>query len=208
MIWRSLDPALIVRLLRRAGGRLSETQNTGRARTGPDRDSSPTARHNRKEELMSLSEQEKGKAIEILNRILEMELAGVVRYTHYSLMVYGYQRIPIVEWLQKQANEGLSHAQQAGELVTHLGGHPSLGIGPLLETERHDIGDILRESLEHEGVARGLYQELLQLVQGRSVYLEEYARRLVADEEEHADQVDKMLRRPGTFAAFAGSEAR
>lgn len=157
---------------------------------------------------MSLSEQEKNKAIEILNRILEMELAGVVRYTHYSLMVYGYQRIPIVEWLQKQANEGLSQAQQAGEVVTHLGGHPSLEIGPLLETQRHDIGDILRESLEHEGVARRLYEELLQLVRGRSVYLEEYARRLVADEEEHADEVDKMLRRPGTFAAFAGLEAR
>jgi bacterioferritin len=156
---------------------------------------------------MSLSEQDKGKAIEILNRILEMELAGVVRYTHYSFMVYGYQRIPIVEWLQEQADEGLDHAKQAGELVTHLGGHPSLGIGPLLETERHDIGDILRESLEHEGEARRLYQELLKLVQGRSVFLEEYARRLIADEEQHADQVDKMLRRPGTFAAFAGSEA-
>ena len=156
---------------------------------------------------MSLSEEDKAKAIQILNRILEMELAGVVRYTHYSFMVYGYQRIPIVEWLQEQADEGLNHAQQAGELVTHLGGHPSLGIGPLLETERHDIGDILRESLEHEGAARRLYQELLKLVQGRSVYLEEYARRLIADEENHADQVDKMLRRPGTFAAFTASEA-
>jgi bacterioferritin len=209
MIWRSLDPTLIVRLLRPARGREGpgETENIGAARVGPCRESSPTAGHNRKEELMSPSEQDKGKAIEILNRILEMELAGVVRYTHYSFMVYGYQRIPIVEWLQEQADEGLDHAKQAGELVTHLGGHPSLGIGPLLETERHDIGDILRESLEHEGEARRLYQELLKLVQGRSVFLEEYARRLIADEEQHADQVDKMLRRPGTFAAFAGSEA-
>jgi bacterioferritin len=156
---------------------------------------------------MPLNEEDKVNAIKILNRILEMELAGVVRYTHYSLMVYGYQRIPIVEWLQKQADEGLRHARQAGEFVTHLGGHPSLGIGPLLETERHDIGDILRESLEHEGEARRLYQELLKLAQGRSVFLEEYARRLIADEEQHADQVDKMLRRPGTVAAFAESEA-
>ncbi len=70
-----------------------------------------------------------------LNRILEAELSGVVRYTHYSLMVYGYNRIPIVKWLREQADEGLLHAQQAGELITLLGGHPSLGIGPLLETE-------------------------------------------------------------------------
>src|ERR671914_2106543 len=90
------------------------------------------------------------KTIEILNRILELELAGVVRYTHYSLMVYGYGRIPIVSWLKGNADESLAHAQKAGEFVTMLGGHPSLKIGSLLETHKHDIGDILRESLEQE----------------------------------------------------------
>ena len=193
---------MIVRLLRRAGGRegSDETGDTGAGRDGRRKGSSLTRRYDHKEKLMSLSEHDKAQAT-------DMELAGVVRYTHYSFMVYGYQRIPIVEWLQEQADEGLSHAQQAGEQVTYLGGHPSLGIGPPLETQRHDIGDILRESLEHEGAARRLYQELLKLVQGRSVFLEEYARRLIAEEEQHADQVDKMLRRPGTFAPFAGSEA-
>ena len=152
---------------------------------------------------MPLSESEKDAVIVILNRILETELAGVVRYTHYSLMVYGYGRLPIVKWLRQQADEGLRHAQEAGELVTHLGGHPSLGIGDLLETHKHDIGDIMRESIAHEGVARGLYEELLGRVAGRSTMLEEYARRLAAEEEYHAGEVDKMLRQPGTLAAFA-----
>src|SRR5512138_3388299 len=89
-------------------------------------------------------------AIAIVNQILETELAGVVHYTHYSLMVFGYNRIPIVAWLREQAQESLQHAQRAGELVTHFGEHPSLAIGKLLETHKHDIGDILRESLEHE----------------------------------------------------------
>lgn len=84
------------------------------------------------------------KVVKLLNRILELELAGVVRYTHYSLMVFGYNRIPIISWLRAQADESLVHANKAGELITHLGGHPSLGIGPLLETHNHDIGDILR----------------------------------------------------------------
>ena len=83
----------------------------------------------------------------LLNRILEMELAGVVRYTHYSFMIYGPNRIPIVSWLRGQATESLTHSQEAGELVTHFGGHPSLGIGELLETHRHDTMDILAESL-------------------------------------------------------------
>ena len=65
----------------------------------------------------------KDAVLKTLNRILELELAGVVYYTHYALMVYGYNRIPIVDWLQKQADEGLVHARLAGELVTWLGGH-------------------------------------------------------------------------------------
>jgi bacterioferritin len=132
-----------------------------------------------------------------LNKILEAELAGVVRYTHYALMVFGYNRIPIVSWMRGQATESLAHANEAGELITHLGGHPSLGIGPLLETYRHDIGDILRESLEHETLALAEYNQLLELVSGRNVLLEEYARRMIAQEEMHLGHVRKMLIKPG-----------
>ncbi len=141
-------------------------------------------------------------AIGALNRILESELAGVVKYTHYALMVYGYNRIPIVSWFKANADESLAHAHRAGELVTLLGGHPSLKIGPLLETEQHDIGDILRESLAHEQAALGLYHQLLQIAQGQSVLLEEYARELIVAEEMHLDEVNKMLRRPGETDTF------
>ena len=146
----------------------------------------------------------KSAVLKTLNRIMESELAGVVRYTHYALMVYGYNRIPIVKWLQEQAIESLSHAQQAGELVTSLGGHPSLGIGPLLETEKHDIGDILRESMSHEKNALEAYQMLLGLVRDKDVRLEEYAREMFASEVSHQDTVDKMLRQPGQTGVFAG----
>src|SRR6266536_2947860 len=97
-----------------------------------------------------MNEETTAKAIETLNKILEMELAGAIHYTHYSFMVYGYNRIPIVKWLETQADESMAHARATGELVTQLGAHPSLGIGPLLETQKHDIGDILRESLAQE----------------------------------------------------------
>lgn len=140
--------------------------------------------------------------IKALNTILELELAGVVRYTHYALMVFGYNRIPIVSWLRGQAAESLTHADKAGELITHLGGHPSLSIGPLLETHNHDIGDILRESLAHEAVALNAYKTLLKLVEGGSVMLEEYAREMIYQEELHLGEVDKMLRKPGDLAKF------
>jgi bacterioferritin len=140
---------------------------------------------------------DKDKVIDQLNRILECELAGVVRYTHYSMMIFGFSRIPIVSWFQSEAQESLTHAQQAGELITRLGGHPSLGIGPLLETHQHDMGQILRETLEAEHNAVRLYYGLLELVADRSVALEEYARDLIRQEEEHIDTIDKMLRKPG-----------
>jgi len=142
-------------------------------------------------------------AINALNKIMELELAGVVKYTHYSLMVYGYNRIPIVSWLKGNADESLAHAHKAGELVTLLGGHPSLKIGALLETEQHDIGDILRESLEHEKVALTAYYELLKVAeQIHLVLLEEYAREMIVQEELHLDEVNKMLRKPGDLHPF------
>jgi len=149
-----------------------------------------------------MSEVDKKAALDVLNRILELEMAGVVRYAHYSLMVYGYNRIPIVSWLREQGVESLAHAHRAGELITALGGHPSLAIGPLLETHKHDIGDILRESLAHERQALDAYRALHKLVENKSVLLEEYTRDMIAKEEMHLAEVDKMLRRPGDIDAF------
>lgn len=150
-----------------------------------------------------MSKADTKKVIKLLNRIMELELAGVVRYTHYSLMIFGYNRIPIVGWMKSNAQEGLTHAHRAGEMVTLLGGHPSLKIGSLLETEKHDIGDILRESLEHEQTALDAYYDLLKLAEeGKIVLLEEYAREMIVEEELHLDEVNKMLRQPGDVKAY------
>ncbi len=150
-----------------------------------------------------MSQLDKERVVEVLNRLLEAELAGVVRYTHYSFLVFGFSRIPIVSWLLAQADESLLHAQQVGEWVTTLGAYPSLGIGPLLDSHKHDMSAILQESLTTEGQALDLYRQLLALVEGRSIALEEFARQMIQAEEMHAADVDKMLRKPGEVRAFA-----
>ena len=142
---------------------------------------------------------------EIINKLSEvfvLELSGVVRYTHYSLMIFGYNRLPLIDFFKAQASESLDHANQAGELITTLGGHPSLGIGPLLESHNHDIGNILRESLDHELASLNCYKDLLKLVEGDSIMLEEYARTMIHTEEMHLGEVDKMLRNPGDVEPF------
>ncbi len=132
--------------------------------------------------------------VSLLNQIMEYELAGVVRYTHYSLMVTGPYRQPIVQFFQTQASESLLHAQQAGEILTGLEGHPSLKISPLEESHRHSVKDILEESLIHESKAVNLYKELLDVVKDCSIYLEEFARTMIGSEEIHALELRKMLR--------------
>ena len=130
----------------------------------------------------------------LLNQIIEYELAGVVRYTHYALMVRGPNRIPIVDFFKAQAAESLMHAEQAGEILTGLEGHPTVNIAPIKETHQHSIGALLRESLEHERTAVNLYKELLREVADRSIYLEEYARGQIGQEELHTMEITKMLR--------------
>ncbi len=141
---------------------------------------------------------DRDRVIETLNRILELELAGVVRSMHYSLMVFGRNRIPIVSWFRDEATESLEHAAQAGEYVTSLGGHPSLEIGELLETHKHDIEAMLQEAVEHEQLGIRLYRDLLELVENQDVRLEEYARSMIRSEEDHLDEIEKMLRKPGS----------
>ena len=147
-----------------------------------------------------LGKAETAKVVEILKHILELELAGLVRYLHYSFMIFGHNRIPIVAWLRGQAQESQAHAIIAGEHITSLGAHPSLKIGPLLETHKHNVDEILREALAHEEEGLAEYRKLLDVVSGRSVMLEEYARLQIAAEEAHLAEIGKMLRKPGSIA--------
>ncbi|BAS59226.1 MULTISPECIES: ferritin-like domain-containing protein [Leptolyngbya] len=130
----------------------------------------------------------------LLNSIMEAELAGVVRYTHYALMVTGPNRIPIVQFLKAQASESLLHAQQVGEILTGLEGHPSLRIATIEETDKHSVYDILLESLNHETNALNLYKQLLDVVEDASIYLEEFTRGMIGQEELHGMELKKMLR--------------
>ena len=134
------------------------------------------------------------KVLSCLNKILELELAGVVRYTHYAFMVQGPYRLSVVDWLREQAKESLVHAEAVGEHITSLGEHPTLKIGELLETHKHSTEDILNECLEHEQAAIAAYYDLLKSVNGTSIMLEEFARTMIATEEMHEAELKKMLR--------------
>ena len=136
----------------------------------------------------------KNKIIDTLNEIMRYELSGVVRYTHYALMVTGRDRLSLTQFFKEQATESLLHAQQAGELVTGLEGHPSLEISIIEESNKHDSIDLLEESAVHERDAVSLYKDLVNAVEGQSIYLEEYGREMIKAEEIHNIEIQKMLK--------------
>ena len=140
---------------------------------------------------------DRNEAIQVLNEIVEHELAGMVRYTQYSLMIFGHARIPIIDWMQKQVNESLMHATQAGEEVTSLGGKVSLGIGQLVGTHHASVDRILEELIVHEQSGIALYERLLSVAEGRSISLEELAREMIRAEQLHVNEIQKMLRKHG-----------
>ena len=160
-------------------------------------------------ESASMPEMAKTKVVAVFNRLLEAELAGVVRYTHYSFLVFGsgfgfgFGGIPIISWLREQASESLLHAQQVGEWITTLRAYPSLVIGPLLDPHKHDIPSILKESLDAEAKGQALYWELLEAIDGGSVALKEFARQIIQTDELHTAEVGKLPAKPGDIATYA-----
>lgn len=79
-----------------------------------------------------------------------------------------------MDFFKAQASESLLHAQQVGEIMTGLEGHPSLRIEQIEETYKHSVKDILAESLAHEEKALNLYKSLLETVRDASINLEEF----------------------------------
>lgn len=76
-------------------------------------------------------------------------------------------------------------------------------IGALLETQKHQVNDILLEALMAEEHALDLYYKLLGLVKDKAVFIEEYARKMISLEELHVGEVNKMLRKPGEVKEFS-----
>lgn len=133
------------------------------------------------------------KVVAALNKILQMELAGVVYYTHYSFMIYGHARIPITSWLKENATESLTHAQEAGEMIMRIGSRPELAIADLPTTQHTTIDQILAEAVDREEYGVKLYRDLLALTKDKSVVIEEYATRMVAAESVHVRKMELML---------------
>jgi bacterioferritin len=133
--------------------------------------------------------------LDCLSKIFQSEMAGTMRYLHYSFMIMGHNRIPIQKWFRDLATESMGHAVIIGEKITSLGGHPPMVSAHIEETNTHSVNTILEESLSFEREGLELYKLLVRLA-GDDIALEELARDFVRTETEHLEEVEKMLRSP------------
>ena len=134
---------------------------------------------------------------EALQRLHSAELSGVVRYLHYAHMIFGANRIPIVEWLRAQATESMDHAWKIGEKLTAFGVHPDMKVGTMPESGKHSVLDVLREALEFERQSLDDYKKLLRLVaeiRPDDIAFEDWVRNFISQETAHLEEAEKMLR--------------
>ncbi|AFY53793.1 bacterioferritin (cytochrome b1) [Rivularia sp. PCC 7116] len=133
------------------------------------------------------------KTINFLQQILEFELAGVVRYTTYSLMVNNSEKNEIVDFLREQAEESLFHSQKVGEALVSINGNPQPRITPIAELESYSVKDILNASLAHEKQALGLYEKLLDTLKGSNSDIEKFVTNMIHEEGHHAQELAEMI---------------
>jgi bacterioferritin len=135
----------------------------------------------------------RAKTINYLQQILEFELAGVVRYTTYSLMVNNTDKNEIVDFLREQAEESLFHSRKVGEVLVSINGNPQARITPIAELESYSVKDILSASLTHEKQALGLYEKLLDALKGSNSEIEEFISNMIEEEGHHTQELAEMI---------------
>lgn len=113
---------------------------------------------------------DKQAAVEVLNRILHMELSGVMQHFHHR-------------WVSRWLRASRPRAVAIGQHIASLQGGTAVDVGELMEEALAGSADILNAALAHEEERVSEYRKLLEVVEGRSVGLESFARTQIAADE-------------------------
>lgn len=134
------------------------------------------------------------KLIMALNKDLEKEMAGIVRYLHHSFIIFGPDRGPLVQMFRAQATESMNHAVQLGEKITALGGHPTVKVEQVFEPGHQTVEEMLAEDLEAEKKQLQLYIDQLRELGDENLPMKLMLEQIVVDEQTHVEEIEKYLR--------------
>jgi bacterioferritin len=131
--------------------------------------------------------------IDHLNEDLAGELCAITQYITYAAKATGPYRPQLAEFFLEEVADEQGHAVFLAEKIVALGGEPTTEASPVPEagTNREMLEAVLKE--ERDAVAN--YGKRAQEAEafgdkGLAVQLED----MVADETEHAEETERMLR--------------
>ena len=137
--------------------------------------------------------------IKLLNDSLATELVCVLRYKRHHFMATGLSSPAIADEFLVHANEESAHADRIAKRIVQLGGEPDFSPNTLLERshadydESNDLKTMIRVNLIAERIAVETYRQMIELVGEKDPTTRRMLEDILADEEEHADELSDWL---------------
>jgi bacterioferritin len=143
------------------------------------------------------------KVISVLNEVLATELVCVLRYKAHYYLAQGIHSQAVADEFLEHANEEQTHADMVAKRITELNGKPNFNPDGL-HTRSHaqysegdKLEDMIREDLIAERIAIGTYSEIIRWLGNDDPTTRRMIETILATEEEHADDLAKLLVRIG-----------
>lgn len=137
--------------------------------------------------------------IKLLNDALATELVCVLRYKRHHFMASGVSSPAIAAEFLVHANEESAHADRIAQRIVQLGGEPDFSPSTLLQRSHADYDDsnelkaMVRANLIAERIAIEAYRQMISLLEDKDPTTRRMLEDILADEEEHADELKDWL---------------
>ncbi|MGM9480801.1 ferritin-like domain-containing protein [Roseateles sp. NT4] len=139
--------------------------------------------------------------VQLLNGALATELICVLRYRRHHFMATGLESPSIAQEFLVHANAELGHADRLAERIVQLGGEPDFN--PVGMPDRshadydavNDLKAMIKSNLIAERVAVESYRQMIHLVGDKDSTTRRLLEDILADEEEHADELKDWMAR-------------
>jgi len=149
---------------------------------------------------------DRAKVVEVLNEVLATEIVCTLRYKNHYYMAQGIHSQAVANEFLEHANEEQMHADMAAKRITELNGKPNYNPEGMIErshaqySDPDRLEDMIREDLIAERIAISTYSEIVRWLGNDDPTTRRMIEEILAKEEEHADDLAKLLVRLGAGA--------
>ncbi|AGZ33396.1 bacterioferritin [Pseudomonas sp. SWI6] len=139
------------------------------------------------------------KILRLLNESLATELVCTLRYKRHYFMASGIKASVAAQEFLEHANQEAEHADKLAERIVQLGGEPDFNPDNLSKhshaqyVEGKSLKEMVLENLVAERIAIDSYREIIQYIGDKDPTTRRIFEDILAQEEEHADDMSDLL---------------